>query len=56
MTIKHDYFYGGEAEQFAFYRMPRQLFTNDHYRFISTEAITLSINISRKNRQDGWDG
>ena len=57
MTIEHDYFYGGEAEQFAFYRIPRQLFTDDRYRFISTEAKILyglildRMDLSIKN---GW--
>ena len=57
MAIEHDYFYGGEAEQFAFYRIPRQLFTDDRYRFISTEAKILyglildRMDLSIKN---GW--
>ena len=32
-----DYFYGDEAEQFTFYRIPKVLFTDPSYRRISSE-------------------
>ena len=37
----HDYFYGPQAEQFAFYRIPKALFTDPAYRGISTDAKVL---------------
>ena len=36
-----DYFYGNEAEQFNFYRIPKVLFTDHHYKAISVEAKVL---------------
>ena len=36
-----DYFYGGQAEQFSFYRIPKVLFTDDKFRSISAEAKVL---------------
>ena len=52
-----DYFYGAQAEQFAFYRVPKVLFTNDRFRYLSAEAKTLygilldRVPLSAKN---GW--
>jgi len=36
-----DYFYGPQAEQFAFYRIPKVLFTDPAFRGISTDAKVL---------------
>ena len=36
-----DYFYGPQAEQFAFYRIPKALFTDPAFRSISTDAKVL---------------
>lgn len=36
-----DYFYGDEAEQFAYFRIPRQLITNPRFKYISTDAKLL---------------
>ena len=36
-----NYFYGPQAEQFAFYRIPKALFTDPAYRGISTDAKVL---------------
>ena len=36
-----NYFYGPQAEQFAFYRIPKALFTASTYRGISTDAKVL---------------
>lgn len=53
----HDYFYGVQAEQFAFYRIPKVLFTDERYKNISADAKTLygilldRMNLSAKN---GW--
>ena len=52
-----DYFYGGQAEQFSFYRIPKVLFTDDKFRSISAEAKVLygilldRMSLSQKN---GW--
>ena len=55
MTL--DYFYGNQAEQFSFYRIPKVLFTDDRYKNITAEAKILygilldRISLSQKN---GW--
>ena len=41
MRLHLDYFYGGEAEQFSFYRIPKVLFTDHHFRAVSVEAKAL---------------
>lgn len=41
MPLQLDYYYGGEAEQFSFYRIPKTLFTDPHYRAVSVEAKAL---------------
>ena len=52
-----DYFYGIQSEQFAFYRIPKVLFTDDRFRVLSAEAKTLygilldRVTLSAKN---GW--
>lgn len=52
-----DYFYGQEADQFTFYRVPKVLFTNDRFWNISAEAKLLygilldRMSLSKKN---GW--
>jgi hypothetical protein len=53
----YDYFYGAEAEQFSFYRIPKALFTEERFRNISAEAKVLygllldRMSLSAKN---GW--
>lgn len=52
-----DYFYGDEAEQFSFYRIPKVLFTNELFRNISAGAKVLyGILLDRMNpsRKNGW--
>ncbi|MDO5546820.1 MAG: replication initiator protein A, partial [Eubacteriales bacterium] len=55
MTL--DYFYGNQAEQFSFYRIPKVLFTDERYKSISAESKILygilldRISLSQKN---GW--
>ena len=52
-----NYFYGPQAEQFAFYRIPKALFTDSTFRGISTDAKVLYgllldwMSLSVKN---GW--
>lgn len=47
-----------ESEQYAFYRVPKLLFTNERYRSLSAESKLLyglfldRMGISRKNRMD----
>ena len=36
-----DYFYGTEAEMFAFYRVPKLLVTSDYFRELSSDAKLL---------------
>lgn len=40
-AILSDYFYGDEAEQFQFFRIPRQLITNPRFKHLSTDAKLL---------------
>ena len=52
-----DYFYGAQAEQFAFYRIPKVLFTDSEFRTLSAESKILygilldRVSLSAKN---GW--
>ena len=39
--LELDYFYGNDAEQFTFYRIPKVLFTAAHYRAVPVEAKVL---------------
>ena len=44
------YFYGQQAEQFTFYRLPKALFTNEVYRGLSTDAkILYGLLLDRMN-------
>ena len=51
-----DYFYGAQAEQFSFYRVPKVLFTKEQFRRLSAEAKILygimldKLNLSVKNK------
>lgn len=36
-----DYFYGNEADQYTFYRIPKALFTDSGYQRISSDAKIL---------------
>ena len=53
----HDYYYGSQADQFTFYRIPTSLFTDDQYKDVSTDAKVLygilhkRMELSAKN---GW--
>ena len=54
---QYDYFYGTQAEQFSFYRIPKALFTEPTLREMSTDAKVLygilldRMSLSVKN---GW--
>ena len=36
--MQYEYFYGAQAEQFSFYRIPKALFTVPNFRELSTDA------------------
>lgn len=40
-NITFDYYYGNQAEQFAFYRIPKQLFTDPTFSTLSSDAKVL---------------
>lgn len=54
--LQFDYFRGGEAEQFSFYRVPKVLFTAECFKILSCEAKVLyglmldRMGLSIKNR------
>lgn len=53
----YDYFYGAQADQFSFYRVPKVLFTNERFREVSAEAkILYSILLERMDlsAKNGW--
>lgn len=55
MTL--DYFYGNQADQFTFYRIPKVLFTDERYKSISAEAkILYGILLDRMtlSQKNGW--
>ena len=55
--IHFSYFHGPEAEQYSFYRVPKVLFTSEHFKGLSCEAKVLyglmldRMSLSIKN---GW--
>ena len=57
MTPILDYFYGNQADQFTFYRIPKLLFTSPEYRSISAEAkILYGLLLDRMtlSARSGW--
>ena len=40
-NVEFDYFHGYESEQFAFYRIPKVLFTDDYFKDLSSDAKVL---------------
>ena len=56
-TIKFDYYYGIEADQFSFYRVPRLLIKDERFKGLSSDAKLLyglmldRMSLSMKN---GW--
>lgn len=61
-TILSDYFYGDEAGQFQYFRIPRQLITNPKFKHLSTDAKLLygmlldRMSLSEKNDWFDEDG
>jgi len=39
--MQYEYFYGAQAEQFSFYRIPKALFIEPNFRELSTDAKVL---------------
>lgn len=39
--MQYEYFYGAQAEQFSFYRIPKALFTEPNFRELSTDVKVL---------------
>ena len=56
-SLCFDYYYGSEAEQFSFYRIPKTLMTAPHFKKLSSDAKILyglmldRMSMSMKN---GW--
>ena len=54
--LKFDYYYGVQSEQFSFYRIPRLLIKDQHFKGLSSDAKLLygilldRIQLSKKNR------
>ena len=53
-----NYFYGTEADQFSFYRIPKALFTDSYFKDLSSDAKILyglmldRMSLSIKNRSE----
>lgn len=55
--MKLDYFYGQEADQFTFYRIPKVLFTDERFRPLSAEAkllYGLLLDRMALSQRNGW--
>ena len=39
--VSFDYFYGTQADQYSFYRIPKALFQNDYFKNLSSDAKIL---------------
>lgn len=39
--VTFSYFYGNEADQYSFYRIPKLLFTSEHFKHLSSDAKIL---------------
>ena len=56
-TIPLPYYYGYEAEQFSFYRIPKQLISDERYRGVSVEAkllYGLMLDRMALSLKNGW--
>ena len=47
-TINFDYYYGIEAEQFSFYRVPRLLIKDERFKGLSSDATKNCPIMTRK--------
>ncbi len=61
-VIISDYFYGDEAEMFQYFRIPKQLITDERFKGVSTDAKLLygmlldRMSLSVKNQWFDKDG
>jgi disulfide oxidoreductase YuzD len=56
-SLNLDYYYGNESEQFSFFRIPKVLFTDDHFKKMSAESkILYGMLLDRMglSRMNGW--
>ena len=56
-SLDFDYFYGGESQQFSFYRIPRQLIVGPEFKHVSTDAKLLyGLMLDRMglSARNGW--
>ncbi len=56
-TIKFDYYYGIEAEQFSFYRVPRLLIKDERFKGLSSDAkllYGLMLDRMALSMKNGW--
>ena len=42
-SFKFDYFYGSQAEQFSFFRLPKILIRDERFKKISSDANSFKI-------------
>ena len=57
MSMQLDYFYGGEADQFSFYRIPKVLFNGGFYKKMAIEAkflYGLMLDRMSLSLRNGW--
>ena len=57
MSLELDYFYGQEAEQYSFYRIPKVLLTDRHFKSVSMDAKVLyGLMLDRMglSMRNGW--
>ncbi len=57
MGLNLDYYYGSEADLFTFYRIPKVLFTDEHFKGLPVEAKVLySLLLDRMSLsiRNGW--
>ena len=55
--LEFSYFYGGESEQFSFYRIPKALFTDERFGELSVEAkVFYGLMLDRMglSMRSGW--
>lgn len=56
-NLNLDYYYGTEADQYSFYRIPKTLLTDPHYKSVSIEAkvlYSLLLNRMSLSIRNGW--
>ncbi len=57
ITLQLDYYHGEEANQYNFYRIPKALFTDEHFKSMSAEAkILYGLMLDRMglSTRNGW--